>query len=405
MNIKLSRAYKINSLTKDFYFIFGLVIISVLIYIGFFFDYSQKHLVNGVIRTGNQSIIRSNNDGIIEKILIKSQQNVSRGTPLFSLITPPIDHSNTQNGTTTRSDRRSSYLESIKIIENEIAANKLEINRITKEAEINTRINNEATLNSLKLQKQAEARIAITTGQINQLEILVKNGSARKIDLDKAKIELLNFQTNLQSTIQNSLQLENAKNEIIAVSGSKISSIGTLIANLKVQLTELNERVVRFDSENETTIFAQQDGKIDSLIVRAGDYVGRESPLGIMSFPNLKNDIQITIYIPNQYIATFDSNLPIYLRISSFPYENFGQLKTKILHIPSSGIYIKDEKGINSLYYPVELEITENQKNKIPLSSLQDGMELSGNISQPPISIIRWLFLPLQKVYVRNLSQ
>ena len=405
MNIKLSRTYKIDSLTKDFYFIFGLVTILVLIYIAFFFDYSQKHLVNGVIRTGNQSIIRSNNDGIIEKILVKSQQNVSKGTPLFSLITPPIDHSSSENGTTTRSDRRSSYLESIKIIENEIAANKLEINRITKEAEINTRINNEATLNSLKLLKQAEARIAITTGQINQLEILVKNGSARKIDLDKAKIELLNFQTNLQSTIQNSLQLENTKNEIIAVSGSKISSIGTLIANLKIQLTELNERIIRFDSENETTIFAQQDGKIDSLIVRAGDYVGRESPLGIMSFPDLKNDIQITIYIPNQYIATFDPNLPIYLRISSFPYETFGQLKTKILHIPSSGIYIKDEKGINSLYYPVELKVTENQKNKIPLSSLQDGMELSGNISQPPISIIRWLFLPIQKAYVRNLSQ
>jgi hemolysin D len=302
-------------------------------------------------------------------------------------------------------------------------------------SELNSRIS-AATLEVSQSEKQleqnqvqlADARSQLATEDniLNKIEYAVQEGAIAQLQYERQKQQVESAKAKIDELIAEEKRLRDQ----ISQGKAKLQNTGeSYQKNIRDQLAENQKRLSEIDSQL-TKIIVENSKKIDetksqiSQIQVTLKYQELKAPISGKVFdlkahygfvpksgqaePLLKivpNDNLIAeVFIGNQHIGFVRENMPVDVRIDSFPFSEFGDIKGEIIYIGSDALP-PDE--INRFYrFPAKIAL---EKQYLPIKdrkvNLQSGMSVNVNINVDEDRTVLGLFTELFMKKWDNMKQ
>jgi hemolysin D len=285
-----------------------------------------------------------------------------------------------------------------------VSANQLEIGQLQKQLE-----QNKVQLANAKSRLTVEQKIA------DDLTILNKQGGFSRIQASKQEQEAKTRKSELDQLVQEQERLflkigqaeQQLKNTValsqkdlltqIATNEKQIAEIdsqlnkvilenGKKISEIDAQLSQTNQNL------NYQEIKAPVAGTVFELKPTAPGFVINTTEPLLKIVPD--DHLVVKIYLTNKDIGFVKIGMPVDVRIDSFPYSEFGDLKGKLDWIGSDALPPEQSRPFYSFPAKVKLEKQSIVINGRPVV-LQSGMSISTNIrvrKRTVISIFTDLF-------------
>ncbi len=234
---------------------------------------------------------------------------------------------------------------------------------------------------------------------LNDLEPLVESGAISRIKFIKEKQEVIQLESQLDTTLSDFKQAEAAYNEVNnrlknTIAASKID-FSTKIEENSKQIAQLDNQI----SDAKLTLSYQAikspaSGYVfDLQATRPGFVVNNELPI-LKIVP--VDEIVARVYVPNQQIGFIKENQKVNLRVDAYPFNEFGEIQGTIESIGSDVLEPDDKYQFFRFPVTVKLEkpYIEHKGNKLRIFS---GMSVQANIilrQRPVISIFTERILP-----------
>lgn len=255
--------------------------------------------------------------------------------------------------------------------------------------------------------KQTEIKLVSTKdtlrmnqGILDNITPLMKDGAISKIQYLKQQQEVSNAQSEIEQLQQERLRLQSAIGEAqaklhstVAVSRkdwlTQIADNNKKIAEIDSQLTkaivENNKKIAEIDSQLSQTqmnlkyqeIIAPVDGTVFELKAHTPGFVVTSSEPILKVVPD--DALIAKVYITNKDIGFVKENMTVDVRIDSFPFSEFGDVKGTLIWIGSDALPPDQIYPFYRFPAKVRLErqsILINGRNV----TLQSGMSVTGNI-------------------------
>lgn len=279
----------------------------------------------------------------------------------------------------------------------------------SSQIELDARVNaSQSEIEQLKRQvEQTDIKIASTKdtlkmnqGILNNITGLAKQGAISQIQLLKQQEEVRNAQSQLDQLSQEKARIRaeiaggQAKlQNTVAVSRKdwldKIADNNKRIAEIDSQLTkaivENNKRIAETDSQISQTqmnlkyqeIKAPVAGKVFELKAHTPGFVASSTEPILKIVPTDK--LIAKVYITNKDIGFVKEGMTVDVRIDSFPFSEFGDIKGKLVSIGSDAL---PPDQIYPFYrFPAKVELDSQQLNVQGRNiALQSGMGVNTNI-------------------------
>jgi multidrug efflux pump subunit AcrA (membrane-fusion protein) len=268
----------------------------------------------------------------------------------------------------------------------------------------------------------AKDRLKIEQNILNDLTTLVKEGGFSRIQYTKQQSEVGTRRAEVQQLTDEKLrleldisqareQLENTKaltkkelTDLIAANNKQIYEINSRLDSLKRQLRETvlaNEKqIAEIDSklkQAQLTLTYQElrapvSGKVFDLKPSAPGFVASTTEPILKIVPD--DALVAKVYITNKDIGFVKEGMPVDVRIDSFPFSEFGDVKGKLTWIGDDALPPDQIRPFYS--FPAKVKLNQqslqvNERNVL----LQSGMSVSVNIQvrkRKVISIFTDLF-------------
>lgn len=234
---------------------------------------------------------------------------------------------------------------------------------------------------------------------LNDLEPLVESGAISRIKFLKEKQDVIQLESQLDSTLSDFKQAEAAYNEVNnklknTVASSKID-FSTKIEENSKQIAQLDNQI----SDAKLTLSYQAIKSpaagyvFDLQATTPGFVVNNELPI-LKIVP--VDEIVARVYVPNQQIGFIKENQEVNLRVDAYPFNEFGEIQGTIESIGSDVLEPDDKYQFFRFPVTVKLEkpYIEHKGNKLRIFS---GMSVQANIilrQRPVISIFTERILP-----------
>lgn len=279
----------------------------------------------------------------------------------------------------------------------------------SSQIELDARVNaSQSEIEQLKRQvEQTDIKIASTKdtlkmnqGILNNITGLAKQGAISQIQLLKQQEEVRNAQSQLDQLSQEKARIRaeiaggQAKlQNTVAVSRKdwldKIADNNKRIAEIDSQLTkaivENNKKIAETDSQISQTqmnlkyqeIKAPVAGKVFELKAHTPGFVASSTEPILKIVPTDK--LIAKVYITNKDIGFVKEGMTVDVRIDSFPFSEFGDIKGKLVSIGSDAL---PPDQIYPFYrFPAKVELDSQQLNVQGRNiALQSGMGVNTNI-------------------------
>ena len=279
----------------------------------------------------------------------------------------------------------------------------------TSLAELNSRL----SISALEVE-QLERQLTQTQQQLNnarrnarvaqdildRLKPLVEKGGFSEIQYLQQEQEVSNRETEVNTLLQEEERLmvaisqarEQLSNTAILSNEELLEQIAAnqnQIANIDSQLTKIileNEKQIQqIDgelSQIQQTLTYQElrapvAGAIFNLAANQPGYVANTSEPILEIVP--KDSLVARVFITNQDIGFVETDMRVDVRIDSFPYSEFGDIKGTLVHIGSDAL--PPDQTFPFYRFPAEIELDGQSlaSSERPLL-LQSGMSVSANI-------------------------
>ena len=288
--------------------------------------------------------------GVLDEILVKDGQRVSKGQVLLRL------------DSETTKDREVSLQKTIAAKQQQLALKKVELQRY-----LGLNDTEQAVLRqNLVLEREILDRFAglQRNGASAELQVLQQRNKVREVEGDLAK-----------TTMDRQRQM--------AILQQQVEQLRGELADLQSKLTELRV-TIRYQD-----IRSPVDGVVFDLKPTGPGFVaqGSEPVMKIVPYNNLRGKVEID----SSKIGFVSVGKPVDLSIDSFPSSDFGVLHGTVTRIGSDALPPDQLK--QTYRYPAEIELASQQLNvrsgaKLPL---QVGMSLTANIKLRKVSYLQLL--------------
>lgn len=234
---------------------------------------------------------------------------------------------------------------------------------------------------------------------LNDLEPLVMSGAISRIKYLKEKQEVIQLESQLETTLSEFKQAEAAYNEVNnrlknTIAASKID-FSTKIEENSKQIAQLDNQI----SDAKLTLSYQAIKSpaagyvFDLQATTPGFVVNNELPI-LKIVP--VDEIVARVYVPNQQIGFIKENQKVNLRVDAYPFNEFGEIQGRIESIGSDVLEPDDKYQFFRFPVTVKLEkpYIEHKGNKLRIFN---GMSVQANIilrQRPVISIFTERILP-----------
>lgn len=288
--------------------------------------------------------------GVLEEVLVKDGQRVSKGEVLLRL----------DNETTK--DREQSLQKSI-------AAKRQQLS--LKEVELQRYLN----LNDTE-QQVLRQNLSLEREILGRIEGLQRNGASSELQVLQQRNKLREIQGELAKTMMD-------RQRQVAILQQSVQQLRGELADLQSKLTELRVNIRYQD------IRSPVDGVVFDLKPTGPGFVaqGSEPVMKIVPYGNLKAEVEID----SSKIGFVKVGKPVDISIDSFPSSDFGVLHGTVKRIGSDALPPDQLK--QTYRYPAEIELASQQlqvKSGAQLP-LQVGMSLTANIKLRKVSYLQLL--------------
>lgn len=284
-----------------------------------------------------------------------------------------------------------------------------------KERLVSTSLELDARLTAAKLEvdqlsqqlNQTEIKLAATKdtlvmnrGILDNITPLMKDGAISQIQYFKQQEEVRNAQSEIDQLTQEGLRLQSAINQAQAKLQSTVAISRkdwlTQIADNKKKIAEIDSQLTKAIVENNKKI-AENDSQLSQTQMNL-QYQSMNSPVNGTVFelkahtpgfvvtssePVLKvvpdDALVAKVYITNKDIGFVKEGMTVDVRIDSFPFSEFGDVKGKLVWIGNDAL---PPDQIYPFYrFPAKVRL---ERQTISINGhkvmLQSGMSVSGNI-------------------------
>ena len=349
--------------------------------------------------------------GVIKDILVEEGELVKRNQVLLKLDTTAV-RANLKALNNIKSQINADIVLSKIQIGDQKEVDKLSKNQKIKLTSLNkeylSRINaSKNSLNQIKFQRESlletvksqEEVLEIRENILKDLEDLIDIGGLSKIQFLKEKQELIQLRGRLASLKADlnklNAALAEAENRLENTIAATTIDFTTRIEENVKQLAQIEKQI----SEAKVTLNYQQikspvEGLVFDLKAETPGYVVNSDRPILKVVP--LDDLVGRLFISNSDIAFIEENQKVKIRVDAYPYNEFGELKGKILSIGSD--VLEPDDSYNYYRFPVTVELDQpyllSKGKELPLIT---GMSLTANVilrKRPIISIFTEKLFP-----------
>jgi hemolysin D len=253
--------------------------------------------------------------------------------------------------------------------------------------------------NQLQLEN-ARKTLTVEKEILDRLELLQKEGGFAEIPVMERRSTVGKQQAEVDVRLEEKLRLElsiaQAKQKLENAKALTDKDLDDRIATNEKQIAEIDSQLNKLIVENEKKI-AETDSQLSQTQVNL-NYQELRAPVGGTVFdskpsapgfvanqtePILKivpdDTLVAKVFITNKDIGFVREGMPVDVRIDSFPYSEFGDVKGKLIWIGSDALPPEQIRPFYSFPAKIQLDrqsLVINDK-KVPL---QSGMSISTNI-------------------------
>ncbi len=344
--------------------------------------------------TGAVQKVQAPANGVIKAVYVKDGQRVKKGQPLLRL-----DPRNTEADIAANTSIRDDLIQENQLYRTQLTNSRppssLSIEKqalfLASQAEINSRV------------AGAQAEIQQSERQLSQndfalasaKDVLVLNQNIlndMKPVVDEGAIPLLQYRRQEQEVRQGQAEVDRLQEEQkrlqALISQVKQRLQNTTSLNRKDLLTKIAEndkKIAELEGQMKRGKVAKQYEEIKAPVSgKIFDFQSNTPGIVVStSEPILKivpdSNLIAKVFITNRDIGFVQEGMDVDVRIDSFPFSEFGDVKGKVVQIGSDAL--PPDQIYNFYRFPVEIRLDQQNLmiNKQPVT-LQSGMSLSANI-------------------------
>ncbi len=247
----------------------------------------------------------------------------------------------------------------------------LEIQQLSEQLQkAQTEVENVETLLNIDQEVLESVRPLYEEGGLPRIQLLRQQ---QQVDQRQATIDGLEAdQRQIQAAIQQAqyqqqLAKDLSRKEILGFIADNEKAIATIERELaQAQVSRQYEEI---QAPVAGTIFDLQTGS-PGVVINPSQTIMKIVPPG---------DLVAQVFVTNQEIGFIQQGQPVDVRIDSFPYREFGDIKGEVIHIGSDAL---PPEGIHPYYrFPVKIELDSQDLTLTGRTvSLQSGMSVTANI-------------------------
>lgn len=211
----------------------------------------------------------------------------------------------------------------------------------------------------------------------------VKNSQARAEQLQEEVGRLKVAIAQSQQKVQNTVALSQA--DLLAKISTNDKAIAEIDSQLNKAIVENEKKIAELNSQIKQTeqtlkyqvVKAPVDGTVFDLKATGPGFVATTNEPVLKVVP--KDGLTVEVYVPNKDIGFIKPDLPVDVRVDSFPFSEFGDLKGKVVSIGSDALPPTQVRPFYS--FPVKIQLdSQSLKSGDRDLRLQSGMSVSANI-------------------------
>ncbi|MCW8091916.1 HlyD family secretion protein [Alteromonas sp. ASW11-130] len=358
-------------------------------------DYAQHAQVNGWLEP-SEGVIRiypHRSGGRITTINVQEGQHVNAGQTLLTLDnrSTTVDGSLEQKLLEEYKAQKITLQSQLAMLENHYSAEQQTLNLSIHNTE--QQLANIEAMKELVMERLALAQSHYTSARalaekqlLPQQEVRQLRGSFLAVKQDASQMNAERLK------LSSALEEKEASHKQLMVKFEQNTN------DIKVSLSEINQRIATTISQQAEVIKAPKAGIVSNLHAFVGEYSQQQKPL-LTLLPN-DSVINAKLIIPVRSAGFVKAGQSIDLRYDAFPYQKFGVYSGKVTDIAQSVSLPGELHTVPVTFdepaYVVNATIDSNNIRAYGMTvPLKAGMTFSAHIEVSKRSLIEWLFEPL----------
>ena len=322
---------------------------------------------------GNVKDVRIPPGGVVEAILVKNGQRVSKGEALIRL------------------DQESSA-EQLKSLTNGVNEKTTQISQKQQQLLLKKQ-ERERTLD-LNREQLASTRVNLGLEQdiLNRLASLAKDGAVPDIQYLQQRNKVQELKGELTKREIDGRRQINQVDQQIEQLNAELAGLRSERAQLNANLTE-----VRVTNKNQT-LRAPVDGIVFDLKINNPGFISQSMSSEVMLKVVPFNTLEADVMIPSNKIGFVRTGQPADISIDSFPASDFGVLEGTVESVGSDALPPNPQQMRQEYTYPAVIKL-DSQQLKLKSGKqlpLQVGMSLTANIKLRSVSYLQLLLNTFQ---------
>lgn len=386
------------------FFIFAAFILFIV-----FGSYTRRETVVGeLVMQAHPIILSAPKSGYISENYIQPHQQVKKGDPLFKITLDRITHSGNINVNSILSLK--SQIQATEQAITALNKNKLEtINSLENQIKNNQKIYQDKQAYLVEVEKTMNDYEDL----VNRYEKLLKVGHSSYDEVNIQKSRYFQQKSLFNELKQELIQLKSTQLSLENEIETRKTEFNNQIIRYEMQKSDLNIRLMEFESVSDIIVNASLDGKIESTSVTVGQIIKENDPLAQI-LPQNKGNYQLVMWVPNSAISFIKQGDEVNIRYEAFPFEKFGQFKGKITSISTLPASLQELSFYKNLptnldqgipLYKILIELADqNVKYNDTTLYFMSGMKAEATLFLEKRKLYEWIFFPMYQLR-KNMEQ
>jgi len=369
----------------------GLILFGIVLFLTFG-HYTRKIRVTGqIVPAGGSIKVVAGQFGRIATRIVDEGTRVSIGQPMFELKSERASNGGSVDARIEAllAARRNELMQSSRLQAEELTARaqSLAMRQRSIQAEIESR---EQEVKLLARQVQS------ARGKLQRHTVLAKKGYLSPAQLGLVADELIGNQARHKSLESNVIAVRRDLLQVIAESDAIKGKIALAASQAESNLAALGQEAAEHEGRSRVQIVAPAAGIVTALTFDPGQTV----PAGTVLATILpaEGELEAHMMVPSRAVGFIEPGQGVLLRLSSFPYQKFGQVAGTVTRVERSPIAETQGARTGSTEPVYRITVKLSQQSVSAYGRKQEfkaGMTLDADILQDRRRLIEWVIDPI----------
>ncbi|MFZ5841533.1 MAG: HlyD family secretion protein [Pseudomonadota bacterium] len=380
------------------YSVFAVISITVVVALILFLvfgEYARRQTAPGhIVPTAGVVKLYPRQTGILDELAVVEGAQVEVGQVLARVSNRREQTGESDTDAQLAQQLRTSVAQLESKIEDEIQLAELDANRLTQQI-ATTR----ADVARLRTQRTTETeRFALAETRKNDFERLRKQGFVSESQYKDQYQAWLDAKLRREETDRSLASQEAQLADLLLQQQQLPGKRTSRLADLRNQLSELQQRLIEVASRREFAVVAPIAGKVTAIQAKPGQTLTPQ--LSLLTIIPADAEFEAELFLPTRAVGFVQPGQQVYLRYQAFPYQRYGLYEGKVKHVATAILAPQEipapvPVGSEPVY---RVTITLTQQDVAAYGKrfpLQAGMLLDADIVLDRRPIWQWLLEPL----------